>query len=738
MKKNDLLAGAAFLCLVLFFFYRFLDGSVVLAFKDLSRYFYPLRYLMAEQVRAGQLPLWDPYIFCGFPLLATLQICFFYPLTIIHYLLPFNLAFNYYTILHYFLAACFMYALLRHYRLSAAGSFFGGLVFAFSGYLLSVSNMNTSLSSVIWLPLALLFFDKLINSSLGIRHSSFAWFSLLLALMFLGGEPTIIYVSLWFLFFYAILFSEKKARNIGLLFLACLLAAGLVAVQLLPFAELSGLSDRLSQTDFQIVSLRSFPPREMINFVLPYFFGNPGQLGSYTETLLGEMNQNWLITPYLGIIPLIMIFFAFTKKRSGFFLAAALVALLLAFGRYTPAYFLLYRILPGIALIRYPVKFLFLTTFCLSLLAAFGFDELLKGIKTSGRALIALAVALALCVKLSIAGLCLSPVVLGSLTHRLTANVPNYFIRLLGEIIQFNLSSLFNLTALVAALLALLTAAYYRKISRGLLVGGLLLLTAADLFANGISVTIGAPAEIFSATTVTYALMQKDSAPYRFFYSSRVGADNQTIYGENYAAALVNAQDDLCDNWHILHHRFDFFGYESIKPWKLLELARAELSEEGYVKNLDILSAANVKYILSLDPITDPRLKLLRHKHAYGTDHYFYENRSVMPRAYFLDNGVGEVKINEYRPGRIALATDGPRAATLFLAESYYPGWKALVDGKEVKISRAKEIFEAVNVPAGEHKVIFVYDPWTFKLGAAISIVCFLSLGFWVFKKWGG
>ena len=76
---HDRLAGGLFLLITLAFFSRFLTGDLVIAFKDLSRYFYPLSQLMVEQVRAGHLPLWNPYLFCGFPLMATLQVCFFYP-----------------------------------------------------------------------------------------------------------------------------------------------------------------------------------------------------------------------------------------------------------------------------------------------------------------------------------------------------------------------------------------------------------------------------------------------------------------------------------------------------------------------------------------------------------------------------------------------------------------------------------------------------------------------------------
>ena len=98
IKQENIFAFLFFLLLTILFFGRFLSGQEVLAYKDLSRYFYPLKYLMVAQVKSGHFPLWNPYIFCGFPLLATLQVGCFYPLSLIFYLLPFKLAFNYFTI----------------------------------------------------------------------------------------------------------------------------------------------------------------------------------------------------------------------------------------------------------------------------------------------------------------------------------------------------------------------------------------------------------------------------------------------------------------------------------------------------------------------------------------------------------------------------------------------------------------------------------------------------------------
>lgn len=737
--QNDLLIIFSFLVLVLVFFFRFLDGNVIFAFKDLSRYFYPLRFLMAEQVRAGHLPLWNPYIFCGFPLMASLQVGFFYPLSIIYYLLPFNLAFNYYMISHYFLAACFMYALLRHYQLSRSAAYFGGIVFAFSGYLLSVSNMNTSLSSVIWLPLILIFYDKLINKT-GSYSREFIILCFLFALMFLGGEPTIFYVTIWFLIFYALIFSVKRMQSLGMLFLMVLISLGIIAVQLIPFIELIKLSDRVVRTQYELVSFSSFPPREILNFIFPYFFGNPSKFGNYTVALLGETYQGWLISPYFGILPLVFIFFSFRdKKRSIFLAVAAVAALFLAFGRYTPLYRFLYQFVPGISMIRYPVKYLFLATFCASMLSAIGFEELLKIIgqtkerlKTIISVLISTALILAL---FFLAGYFYAQKIYDFLAQKYAHAIPAYFFELLARIIQFNLQSLFNIIAYLLTLALIIWLSYRSRISKSVFIGAILLVTIADLFSAGSSITVGAAAKVFAKTPENYSILQKDKGLYRFFYTPEVEKQNQFIYGDTYLDALWNVKDNFAANWHIPYHFYDFYGYESIRPWALNEFWREHFSAEKFRNNLKYLDKFNVKYVISQEPLAFPWLKLLRHKHKYAVDIYLYENGRALPRAYLLNQG--RVSIESYRPGEIKIKVMARSPDALFLSEAYYPGWKAYVDGKEQTIARAEELFCKIPVAAGRHEVKFIYDPLSFKVGAGISIFSLLLSAFCLLK-WGG
>lgn len=742
IEKKDGLVFLAYLILVLAFFFKFLNGTQIFAFKDLSRYFYPLRYLMVEQVKSGHLPLWNPYIFCGYPLLATLQVGFFYPLTLIYYLLPFNLAFNYYIILHYFLAAVFMYLLLRHFRLTATASFLGGIVFAFSGYLLSVSNMNTTLTSVIWLPLLLLFFDRLMAEA-DLKHILII--AVLLALQFLGGEPTIIYLTWLLLVAYATVFSGSWRALwqslIGLM-VASLSMLGLVAIQLFPLIELIRLSERLVINAYNFVTMRSFPPLELITFIFPYFFGNLSKMGEYAQTLLGKNSQDWLISPYLGILPLIFIFFSFKeeRKRSIFFLVVASVSIILAFGNYTPLYKILYYFMPGFSLIRYPVKYLFFTTFSLTLLASFGFDHILticQNKKAEWRYFLKSFsfVIVALILVLIIGYFIRQPLYL-YISSKYPSS-PAYFYFVLVRIIQFDLISLFNVTIYLLTFLFIGIMSYLNKIKAWVFSVLTILLVLADLFANTSPIAVSVGAWVMKDPPPNYKYLMKEKGLYRMLYTPEIEFQNHVVYGTDYGRAIFGSKNHFAANWHIPYHFYDFYGYESIIPFKLLRFYDMNLKEDKLQANLEKLSLANIKYLITTKKMRLPGLKLLHHSKRYNYESYIYENEKVMPRAYVFS---GETTITRYLSTEIDItAKVKTKKSILILADLFYPGWRVFVDGKESEIMNVNDLFRAVKLTKGEHRVKFIYDPFSFKLGAWVSLFTLLGMltagGFVYFRK---
>src|SRR5205823_1335456 len=80
------------------------------------------------------------------------------------------------------------------------------------------------------------------------------------------------------------------------------------------------------------------------------------------------------------------------------------------------------------------------------------------------------------------------------------------------------------------------------------------------------------------------------------------------------------------------------------------------------------------------------------------------------------------VAIIKYEPQRVELRAKLDRPGLVILADTYYPGWHLTVDGKTASIVRANRLMRGAAVPAGEHTLVYTYDPVSFRVGAIVSI----------------
>jgi len=93
---------------------------------------------------------------------------------------------------------------------------------------------------------------------------------------------------------------------------------------------------------------------------------------------------------------------------------------------------------------------------------------------------------------------------------------------------------------------------------------------------------------------------------------------------------------------------------------------------------------------------------------------------------------ISMVKITKYESSVVDISVDAKQKGFLFLSDTYYPGWKAFIDGKETKIYRAHYSFRSVLVPSGTHTVRFVYDPLSFKIAITISGISLVAVPFFL------
>jgi uncharacterized membrane protein YfhO len=85
----------------------------------------------------------------------------------------------------------------------------------------------------------------------------------------------------------------------------------------------------------------------------------------------------------------------------------------------------------------------------------------------------------------------------------------------------------------------------------------------------------------------------------------------------------------------------------------------------------------------------------------------------------------------------VRVSTDAPSAGFLLLADTFYPGWTASIDGSPVPLYRANLSVRAIQLPAGRHDVRFAYDPPGFRTGLVVTGTAIAALLLWVIAAAG-
>lgn len=381
--RNDLSAGLALIILPALVYPLAALRQGVFYVGDIFRLYYPQRAVYAAALRAGHVPLWTPDVLAGYPLLAEGQTGMFYPLNLLLYrFLPIDVALNYSILLSLSLAGVAMYTLGRTLRLRPAAAVLSALTLTYGGFLVGHFNHLNIMGAAPWLPLELAIIERVLEAR---RRAKRALGAPVIALgltsgvQFLAGHPQIWLMStlvvLAFGLFRAIWPAAGPGRTLARavrLFLPILLAVAVglavAAVQLLPTWELVQQSVRAGGLSADFFTSFSWHPALLATLLVPFILGNP------------YPNISVELAAYLGLLPLILALAAPVLRRerlTAFLVGLAGVALVLAFGDYTPLYAPLSRV-PVLNLFRVPARFLYVFSLAIALLAGLGLDALLS------------------------------------------------------------------------------------------------------------------------------------------------------------------------------------------------------------------------------------------------------------------------------------------------------------------------------------------------------------------------
>ena len=605
-RNKGLFLLVAFGLLIGAYFWDALSRPVIMGERDLAVFFFPSVKLWLEAIQGGAFPLWNPYTFSGQPLFASLQTAVLYPPNWILLGFPLVFGFNLTIILHFFLAGWFIYLLSRELGGSTGAAVLSALAFSLGGGLLSLHSVLSSLQSAVWAPLIVFYLLRTI------KQNSRKYVLLTMAavlVQFLGGGIEIFLLTqalvLFLVCFPRAFLPEEQVvpffARLKMLGLIYGLFLGLGAVQILPFVEMVQQSARGHGFSYQQATAWSLSLGDLWYLFIPDLF-NRGLVFYFDD-------QNWLKTIYQGIIPLILICFYFSgKDRKRVWWAALLsVSILLALGKNTPFYGVLYHLLPGINLIRYPVKFLYLAIILLCLLAGFGWDALSQKLRDRGsQKLIGLkrvSLLLALVNALALLALALfSAAIVETLNQAFPISYARSWGQNLHNMIRFAVGALFGF--LLLAFLA------DRKISFRLGGGLLIGLMAADLFLGNWGQYKVFDREVYLTPAGNLQVVKSDPSQSRVYTSPKVSKalaqrQGQEPPGRNYY------QERFVMDYPVTQHIFNALGFPVLvfRPYRDLVI----LMETSPVPQAtDILRFFNVKYLLWHEAVEDPSFKLIR------------------------------------------------------------------------------------------------------------------------------
>lgn len=684
----------------------------------------PYKFLAIENLKKGNLTYRNPYSFSGTPLSSNIQSSSYYPLNFIFLIFPFLTAWTISIILNPLLGGIFIFLYLKYLKMNNISSFFGALVFSFSGFMISWLEWETITNVLIWLPLILFAQDNLLNK-ISLKWALILIFSEVSQL--LAGHLQISFYVLIFTTLYLIIkiiYGSKSGiltsfRKYGKRIIFFLVLSSLIIIlclfqylQLIRFVVLSARNYDLSWVNPGWF----LPYQNLVQLLIPDFFGNPSTLNYW-----GIWNYGEFIS-YIGILPLIFSFYAIfiSRRKITSFYSASLLTILILVTK-NPISKIPYSLNIPFYASAQPSRLISLMVFCLSVLSAIGFNHFIM-ISDKRNKIIYI-----------ISTLFLIFFLIGLLIF-----LPNVFsYEIMNNLKSISLRNLYlPISTLTLSSLLLLI---FIKFKKPLIIYVLVILTIFDLFRFGRKYVSFSPNEWFFPNTKSIEYLRAQKKPFRIMTTDR---------------------RIMPPNFSIMYKLEDVSGYDPIYLLNYAKLVQAWTSGIPSIKvgnfnrilnptdyNSFITDLLNVKYVLSFDEINSEKLVK---KYQEG-ETKIYENLSAFPRAYLV-NGIqkvnneeeeielmyslkegllykaivtedvriestpledGEmVRIENFDENKISLRSNTNMDRFMVLSEIYYPAWKAKIDFKSVEVYKTDLSLIGIVIPKGEHIIDFYYSEY--------------------------
>jgi hypothetical protein len=670
---------------------------------DFMKHLLPNQHYLVERLRAGEIPLWNPYVGLGRPFLADLSTEALYPPVLASLVLGPHAGVLLLTVLHFTMGALGMVKLGQVLGFTRLGAWIAAASFVGSGHVLMLMTVGQVIYAwgAMYIPVLFLLAVRMEEEP---RVGSVVALAVALALQLLSGHPQVAWLS-WlglgaFLAGRGARGSLRKSARfvaVGLGGLAlCLLAAfGLAAVQLGPLFELVGQSNRHTATTaagtlpwIQWASL--LIPARMGNQILPaaYFFvGAPVLLaGAAGLALLDDRNARGLTI-------------------------VAVLAGLVAVGHNTPVFALLFHVIPGLSSFHFPARAGLLVCFCLSL----GMGLFLSRARLTVPSLVVLGLASVLALLVAAAWESLVVHVAPSADTWLRVAMVAVTAAALawragGRRARASVAAIGILTALEIGI-----SSYQFKVFAGGMTFPVEAAIRETLQASGHFDATGVPPRV----SVSYLFMRDNSGMIQKYstFSAYVPLYVERVWvfiHEALGLSVPESPDEYPS--HEIFKRGPF-PYDSMNLVLGLDLQSGRLQLRTSPDPRAYLAPA-VRRVANWQEA----LALMKSGHDY---HGIALLEGVVPQAVPPEAPPTALprtaRIESFSAERIVVETEGPEDALLVVAETWYPGWRAAVDGEGAPCLPVNVWMRGVPVPRGRHRVEMQYHSTYLLTGALVT-----------------
>ena len=732
------LAGSALL--FVFFAPYLCTGSLIYSgdfgSSDLLELNIPRRMLTAQTLCRGGLPLWEPKLSNGLPLLAEGQAAVFNPFSLLPFLLfsP-TLAADLSIIITVLIAFTGTYWLIRQYGLHPLAAFLGAAAYSLGGvFIFHLHHLNLT-HSIAYLPYILVMLRSYAYSLKRKKPvmRQLAGLGAVMLLQILTGHPHMTYLS-WLaaaVFIISSLWGEsgyvpaavstneataapEQRSNLHVIVTACgqLLAIGIISallcsVQLLPTFELSQLSSRAQPYTWDALKESPFTIKDLCHLAAPYCFGSPAE-GTYQRTSL-EQGIFWENTAYIGLIPLILALASLLDLRRrpiAWLWGLAVFFLLAALGPQGYVYGIFWKLCPGFNLFRCPARFLFAFSLMLALLSAFGCQRLLQNLsqRFGCRRAAALTAVLVL----------LTCADLACVNYQYSTPLPSSWAQVPATAGYLNSNSKIYTPTYCYSWQDMIGTPGWRGNAQAVL-------AHRDLLSQDLSAVWGVHQHSDSNVLDGGLAVQA----YRQLQMYQL---NQLLSGvDSRGTIAVNADLLASLNRQGVTHILSYHQIRNAAELAVLDAEQRFINPQFPERPLYIYAfrepLGRVHWTPSLNPEPSAYIKRMQSMFNIEDNGSLYEDGSSEAR------NLGSAAITAEGANFLTVECHGVQPGALIIANVYYPGWQAFLDGgREVPIQRVNHAYQAVSLPAGQHTVVLQYSPQSFARGWKISLVTVLCL----------